>query len=59
MTTEPLHRNPERRPDRAALIIAAVLLVLAGIVAWDASRIGGVVQYARIGPQTVPYAIAI
>jgi putative tricarboxylic transport membrane protein len=59
VTTEPLHRNPERRPDRAALVIAAVLLVLAGIVAWDASRIGGVVQYARIGPQTVPYAIAI
>lgn len=59
MTTEPLNRNPERRPDWAALVIAAALLVLAGVVAWDASRIGGVVLYARIGPQTVPYAIAI
>lgn len=59
MSTEPLHRNPERRPDRAALVIAAVLLVLAAVVAWDASRITGVAQYARIGPQTVPYAIAL
>ena len=59
MSTEPLHRNPERRPDRAALVSAAVLLVLAAIVAWDASRIGGGGAYARIGPQTIPYIIAI
>lgn len=59
MSSEPLHHKPERRPDRAALVIAAVLLVLAAVVAWDASRIGGVVQYARIGPQTIPFAIAI
>lgn len=58
MSSEPLHRNPQRRPDRAALAIAAVLLVLAGVVAWDASRIGGIVQYARIGPQTIPFVIA-
>jgi putative tricarboxylic transport membrane protein len=54
-----LHRNSERRPDRAALAIAAILLVLAAIVAWDAAHIGGAAQYARIGPQTIPYAIAI
>ena len=59
MSTEPLHRNPERRPDRAALVIAAVLLVLGVVVAWDASRLGGAAQYARIGPQTIPYVIAI
>ena len=59
MSTEPLNRNPERRPDWAALIIAAVLLILGIVVAWDASRLGGAAQYARIGPQTVPYAIAI
>jgi putative tricarboxylic transport membrane protein len=59
VSTEPLHRSPERRPDRAALVIAAVLLVLAAIVAWDASRVVGGGQYARIGPQTIPYAIAI
>lgn len=59
MSSEPLHRNPERRPDRAALVIAAVLLVLAAVVAWDASRVTGGGAYARIGPQTIPYAIAI
>jgi putative tricarboxylic transport membrane protein len=59
VSSEPLNRNPERRPDWAALIIAAVLLILGIVVAWDASRLGGAAQYARIGPQTVPYAIAI
>ncbi len=59
MSTEPLKHNPERRPDRAALVIAAVLLVLAAIIAWDASRVGGGGQYARIGPQTIPYVIAV
>ena len=50
--------NERRRPDRAALIIAAGLLVLAAIVAWDASRLGAGGAYARIGPQTIPYVIA-
>lgn len=59
MSSEPLQTKPERRPDRAALVIAAVLLVLAAVVAWDASRVVGGGQYARIGPQTIPYAIAI
>jgi putative tricarboxylic transport membrane protein len=59
VSSEPLQTKPERRPDRAALIIAAILLIVAAIVAWDASRIGGGGQYARIGPQTIPYVIAI
>jgi putative tricarboxylic transport membrane protein len=59
VSSEPLNDNLKRRPDWAALIIAAVLLVLGIVVAWDASRIGGAAQYARIGPQTAPYAIAI
>jgi putative tricarboxylic transport membrane protein len=50
---------PRRRPQRAALVIAAGLFVLAAVIWWDASRLGGVVTYARIGPQTVPYAIAL
>lgn len=58
MSTELPQTKPERRPDRAALVIAAILIVLAGVVAWDASRIGGIVQYARIGPQTIPFVIA-
>lgn len=58
MSFEPLQTKPERRPDWAALAIAAVLLVLAAIVAFDASRVTGGGQYARIGPQTIPYSIA-
>jgi putative tricarboxylic transport membrane protein len=57
---EPVARtNERRRPDWAALVIAAGLLVLGLVVAWDASRLGGGGAYARIGPQTIPYAIAI
>lgn len=47
-----------RRPDWAVLVIAAALIVLAAVVAVDASRLGGAASYARIGPQTVPYLIA-
>jgi len=49
----------ERRPDRAALVIAGLLIALAALVAWDASRLGSGGAYARIGPQTIPIAIAI
>jgi putative tricarboxylic transport membrane protein len=49
----------KRRPDRAALVIALGLFVLAAVIAWDASRLGGAASYARIGPQTVPYVLAI
>lgn len=49
----------ERRPDRAALVIAVALFALAVLVAWDASRLGTGGAYARIGPQTIPYVIAI
>jgi putative tricarboxylic transport membrane protein len=59
VSTEPLQRNPERRPDRAALVIAAALIVLGMVVAWDASRIGAGGAYARIGTQTIPYVIAL
>jgi putative tricarboxylic transport membrane protein len=48
-----------RRVDIAALIIAAALLIIAAVVAWDASRLGSGGAYARIGPQTIPYAIAV
>ncbi len=59
MSSEPIKSKPERRPDLAALVIAGVLLVLGCVVAWDASRVTGGGQYARIGPQTIPYAIAV
>lgn len=48
----------QRRPDRAALVIAA-LLVLAGIaIAISTSRMGGVAGYSPVGPKTFPYIIA-
>jgi putative tricarboxylic transport membrane protein len=53
----PAHITTQRRPDRAALIIAAALLIVGVIVAWDAARLPGG-GYARIGPQTVPFVIA-
>jgi putative tricarboxylic transport membrane protein len=48
-----------RRVDRAALVIAAGMFILAAIVGWDAAHLGNVATYARIGPQTVPYVIAL
>lgn len=48
-----------RRPDWAALGIAVLLALIAALVAWDTSRLGGGGSYARIGPQTVPYVIAL
>lgn len=53
------HTSARRRPDWAALCIAAALAGLAALIAWDSSRLGGAGSYARIGPQTVPYLIAL
>lgn len=56
---EPVAQHSDRRrPDRAALLIAAALIIVGAVVAWDVSRIGGGGAYARIGPQTIPYLIA-
>jgi len=49
--------NIERRPNGAALVIAAILLAIAALLVWDASRLGGAASYARIGPATFAYAI--
>jgi putative tricarboxylic transport membrane protein len=49
----------ERRPERAALVIALGLLALAAVVAWDAAHMRtGVAAYSRIGPRAFPYAVA-
>jgi putative tricarboxylic transport membrane protein len=48
-----------RRADRAALAVAAGLFLLAAVVAWDTSRITVIATYARVGPQTFPYVIAL
>lgn len=49
----------KRRPDWAALCVAAVLMAVAIVIGWDTSRLGAGGAYARIGPQTVPYVIAL
>jgi len=54
-----LSQKPARRPDRAALAVAAVLIAVGGVIAWDASHLNAAVRYARIGPQTVPYVVAV
>ncbi len=48
----------QRRPDRAALVIAAVLAAMAVVVAWSTSTMGGAASYARVGPTTFPYIVA-
>jgi putative tricarboxylic transport membrane protein len=49
----------ERRPDRAAFVIAAILAVLAAVVAVNTYNLPeGVATYSRIGPRAFPYAIA-
>ncbi len=50
--------NAPRRPDGAALVIAAGLAVLAAVIAWQTSQMQVTVQYARIGPTTFPYVVA-
>lgn len=48
-----------RRPDRAALAIAILLVVVAAVVAYDAFTIrAGVASYSRVGPAVFPYAVA-
>ncbi|MDQ6435563.1 tripartite tricarboxylate transporter TctB family protein [Mesorhizobium sp. LHD-90] len=48
----------ERRPDRAALVIA-VVLILAGLgMGFGTFTAGGVAMNTPVGPKTVPYIIA-
>lgn len=48
-----------RRPDRAALVIAPVLFVMAAVIWLDAGRLAEMSNYSRIGPATVPHVVAI
>lgn len=58
MTEAPGAAPGRRRPDRAALSIALLLIAVAGIIIWDMQRIRLAGAYDRIGPTTVPYLIA-
>jgi putative tricarboxylic transport membrane protein len=51
-------RHHERRPDRAALIIAAALALLAAVIFWQTRAMPVAAQYARVGPTTLPYVVA-
>lgn len=47
-----------RRPDWAALCIAVALVIIAGVIFWDVSKLPDFGGYSKIGPATVPHAIA-
>mgnify|MGYP001397572413 CR=1 FL=1 len=44
----------QRRPDRAALAIAAVLVAIAAVIFVDVSRLKGMAGYSQVGPATIP-----
>ncbi|CAN5164483.1 tripartite tricarboxylate transporter TctB family protein [soil metagenome] len=60
MSGESLSPTTERRPDWAALAVAVFLIFVAGVIAWDTYQLpAGAGAYARVGPRTVPYGVAI
>lgn len=50
--------SKERRPDGAALVIAALLAGLSILVFWQTRAMPVAGQYARVGPTTLPYVIS-
>jgi putative tricarboxylic transport membrane protein len=57
--SEPRGQQEERRPDRAALAIAAVMGVVGLLMGFGTYYGGNVLAYTPVGPKTVPYVIAI
>jgi putative tricarboxylic transport membrane protein len=47
-----------RRPDGAALVIAAILAAIAAVITWQTMNMPVAALYARVGPTTFPYVIA-
>ena len=47
-----------RRPDAAGFVIAAALVALALLIAWDAGNLGAASTYSPIGPSAAVYAVA-
>ena len=47
-----------RRPDRAAFVIAAILILVSLAIAWSTFLTGDVAGYSPVGPKTFPYIIA-
>lgn len=46
------------RPDRAGLVIAAILAALSVLIFWQTRQMPVAAQYARVGPTTLPYVVA-
>jgi putative tricarboxylic transport membrane protein len=59
MNQGPVKQAEERRPDWAALVIAAILVGIAAVIYLDASRLREMMGYSPVGPSTVPMFIAI
>ena len=50
--------NLSRRPDGAALVIAAVLAAIAAVIIWQTSQMRVPPVQAKVGPTVFPYIIA-
>jgi putative tricarboxylic transport membrane protein len=50
--------NLSRRPDGAALVIAAILAAIAVVIIWQTSQMRVPPIQARVGPTVFPYIIA-
>jgi len=53
------HYEIQRRPDWAALIIAAGLAVFGAVILWDSARLADLGGYSGVGPGTVPRVVGI
>lgn len=58
MSSDTTKSSSERRPDWAALVIAAVLAIVAVVIFVDVSRLTSTTGYSPVGPASVPYWIA-
>jgi putative tricarboxylic transport membrane protein len=50
--------NVSRRPDGAALVIAAIMAAIAAVIIWQTSQMRVPPIQARVGPQVFPYIIS-
>ena len=50
--------NLSRRPDGAALVIAAILAGIAVVIFWQTSQMRVPLQQQRVGPTVFPYIVA-
>lgn len=49
----------KRAADWPALIIAALLVIVGGVMLWDASRLADLGGYSGVGPATIPRVVGI